>query len=156
MRRIADGRSRDVAEERAGRRRTTTMAMLGGAAAVLAAAALMTGCGGSSAPESVTVDQEADQSTVTVAVDGEVVISLEENPTTGYQWMMTFGDGLKLAKDEYKPDDTSGDVTGGGGVHTWWVQVTSAGSHEVSGKYVRSWEADDPDADTYTLTIVGE
>jgi len=132
------------------------MAMLGGAAAVLAAAALMTGCGGSSAPESVSIDQKADQSKVTVAVDGEVVISLEENPTTGYQWLMTFGDGLKVAKDEYKPDDTSGDVGGAGGVHTWWVTVTSAGPHEVSGKYVRSWEADDPDADTFTVTIVGE
>jgi pimeloyl-ACP methyl ester carboxylesterase len=72
------------------------MAMLGGAAAVLAAMALMAGCGGSSAPQSMTIDQKADQSKVTVAVEGEVVISLEENPTTGYEWLMTFGDGLKV------------------------------------------------------------
>lgn len=124
---------------------------LAGALLVLAVAALpAAGCG---EPETLKVGEDANGTTVQLAVGDDLAISLAENPTTGYEWTMKLGDGLKLLKTDYKPDDKSGELAGAGGVRTWWVEATAAGEHTVEAVYERPWESDDPQAGTFTLTV---
>ena len=79
-------------------------------------------------------------------------IRLEENPTTGYSWNMSFTDGLKVVKDEYISSAQAG-VVGAGGVHEWTIQASNAGQYNVSGIYKRSWENITGDEDTFNLTL---
>ncbi|WP_321418830.1 protease inhibitor I42 family protein [uncultured Methanomethylovorans sp.] len=81
-----------------------------------------------------------------------VIIRLEENPTTGYSWNMSFTDGLKVVQDEYISSAQAG-VVGAGGVHEWSVQANSAGHYNVSGIYKRPWENVTGEEDTYNLTL---
>ncbi len=119
-------------------------------AVLLAAALAADGCGG---PRTIEVGEDADGTTVTAAAGDTIVISLAENPTTGYSWNMKLGKGLKLVKTSYEPDDTSGELVGAGGVRTWRIEATTAGEHTVSGVYERPWETGEPAAQTFTLTV---
>lgn len=84
---------------------------------------------------------------------GELVtIRLEENPTTGYSWNMSFTDGLEVVKDEYISSAQVG-IVGAGGVHEWSVQANSAGYYNVSGIYKRPWENITGDEATFNLTL---
>lgn len=84
---------------------------------------------------------------------GELVtIRLEENPTTGYSWNMSFTKGLELIKDEFF-SSAGTELVGAGGVHEWTVKANSTGQYNVSGIYKRPWEGITGDEDTFNLTL---
>lgn len=69
-------------------------------------------------------------------------IELEENPTTGYQWSVTVSDETVVAldKDEYVPDDMSGDIAGSGGTRALTFKAIKAGGATIDMVNERSWE----------------
>jgi inhibitor of cysteine peptidase len=84
---------------------------------------------------------------------GELVtVRLEENPTTGYSWNMSFTDGLKVVKDEYISSAQAG-VVGAGGVHEWTIQASNAGQYNVSGIYKRPWENITGNENTFNMKL---
>lgn len=96
--------------------------------------------------------EEQSGSSVDLKAGELVTIRLEENPTTGYSWNMSFTPGLELMKDKFfSSADT--ELVGAGGVHEWTFKANSAGQYNVSGIYKRPWENITGDEDTFNLTL---
>lgn len=78
-------------------------------------------------------------------------VKLDENPTTGYSWNMTVGDGLKIVNDRYVANNTG--LVGSGGYHIWTIQATKAGTYKVAGVYKRPWEPLTGKEQKYSLSV---
>ena len=137
-------------------------AVVVGVAMTLTLSAALAACGGtagSSSPPpspSPTVYTAADNgATVQASVGERFTVSLDENPTTGYQWDMKAGPGLTQLGDEFAgPSPSPSPLMGAGGTHSWVFRVDEAGTLTLTGIYVRSWEADGKSAADFSLTIV--
>ena len=134
-----------------------------GAAALALGLALLTGCGGGepaeqSSPRTITVAPTAPAgTTVDARVGDTVVVSLDANATTGYEWQFTAGDTFTIQKSEYVPDPNPENLAGSGGTQVVTLKVTTAGASDLTGLYVRPWETPSPSPAAYTtVTIVGE
>jgi len=78
-------------------------------------------------------------------------VKLDENPTTGYSWNMTVGDGLKIVSDRYVANKTG--LMGSGGYHVWTIQATKAGTYQIKGVYKRPWEPLTGQERKYSLSV---
>jgi inhibitor of cysteine peptidase len=81
--------------------------------------------------------REQDGETVKLERGGEVLLSLPENPTTGYRWTFVT-DGLDLVEDTYVGQAEG--ATGGGGKRQVRLVMTRVGAASVSATLQRSWE----------------
>ena len=132
-------------------------------AAVLALAALgaavLAGCGGepteASSPLTIQVSPTAKSGTTVEAKVGDtLIVSLEANATTGYEWTFTGGDTFTIENSEYVPDPNPDQMAGKGGAQVVTLKVTKAGESDLLGTYARSWETPSPDAGPdMTVTI---
>lgn len=85
-------------------------------------------------------------------IDGEEIkvhpgdtfmISLEENPTTGYSWTCEIeGSAIVLAYDDYKPSKEKEGLVGTGGLHSFTFRAINEGFSKVTFRYKRPWEED--------------
>jgi inhibitor of cysteine peptidase len=89
--------------------------------------------------------------TMTVKSGETFTVKLDENPTTGYSWNLTVGDGLKVVDSKYVPNATG--LIGSGGYHIWTIKASKAGTYMVSGIYKRPWEATTGREQTYSLMV---
>jgi inhibitor of cysteine peptidase len=148
------------------RRRTTRsllrIAAVGlGVTLTLAFAAALAACGGTggsspapSSPTPAVYTAADDGATVEASVGEQFTVSLEENPTTGYEWDMKAGPGLTLVGDEFMgPSPSPSPLTGAGRTHSWVFKAARAGTLTLTGLYVRPWEADGKSAADFSLTI---
>ena len=138
---------------------------VGAAALALAAlgVVLLAGCGGGepaeqSSPRTITVAPTAPAgTTVDAGVGDTVVVSLDANATTGYEWQFTAGDTFTIEKSEYVSDPNTENVAGAGGTQVVTLKVTKAGTSDLTGTYVRPWETPSPSpAAEMTVTVVSE
>ena len=90
---------------------------------------------------------------ITVNTGDTFTIKLNENPTTGYSWNLTLGDGLQLVSDQYTANEVPSGIVGSGGYHEWVVKAVTPGSYVVTGIYKRPWEPMSDSEQTYTLTV---
>ena len=68
----------------------------------------------------------------------EFVITLEQNPTTGYVWEVTYdASQLELLKKEYH---RTNDLIGGGGKIEFKFRATKEGEASMEFRLVRPWE----------------
>ena len=120
---------------------------------LLAGATLVAACGRKSA----TVYTEANNNdTVAAKVGARIVVTLKENPTTGYSWKMKFSPGLSLVSSKFiapKSSQSQTQLAGAAGKHTWVVKADKAGTLVLTGIYARSWEAKTKNAASFSLTI---
>lgn len=94
---------------------------------------------------------------LTVASGQQFVVTLESNPTTGYQWQLAApldGTILKLMETEYTAPGTG--LIGAAGRETWIFQSVGRGKTVISLKYVRPWEKDVPPVKTAEFLVVVE
>lgn len=96
--------------------------------------------------------EEDSGKTVIVNPGDAIVVSLKENPSTGYRWVMETSRGLILESDDYLPSQSG--LIGAAGVHTWTYLVFSSGTLQISGIYKRPWMPTEGDEQAYTLSIV--
>jgi inhibitor of cysteine peptidase len=89
--------------------------------------------------------------TVEVRPGDTFKIILDENPTTGYAWIINATSGLTIVKDTYVPPD--GSLAGAGGQHEWQVKATGTGSQQLTGTYKRSWEPTFGNETSYELYV---
>jgi inhibitor of cysteine peptidase len=82
-------------------------------------------------------------------------ITLEENPTTGYSWsyIMVPEGILTLENDAYVSNDSTGQIVGGGGIHTWNFKGLSKGTTTLTFKYYRPWENESTSIDLRIVTV---
>jgi predicted secreted protein len=132
--------------------RGTRRGLVAAAAALALGAALLGGCGGGtpaegSSPSTIRVTPAAKTgTTVDARVGDTVVVSVEANETTGYQWTFTAGETFTVDKSEYVPDPNPDQLAGKGGTQVVTLTVTKAGESDLLGTYARSWETPAPGA----------
>lgn len=118
-------------------------------------------CGCTSSPDPVVIDKngieefeyrftEADNGkTVNVKSGGYIVITLDENPSTGYTWV--------FKENQFPSMDSSfvesGGLIGSGGKRV--IRYIAGGADEITviGEYKREWESKEPEK-TFTLHVV--
>jgi len=92
--------------------------------------------------------------TVEVRVGDTVVVSLDANATTGYEWSFTGGDTFTIASSEYVPDPNPSGLAGKGGSQVVTLEVTKAGTSDLTGVYAQSWNSPSPDAGPdFSMTV---
>jgi inhibitor of cysteine peptidase len=111
---------------------------------------LLSGCAEKS---TVNVNESQNGSSVDLQTGDILVITLDGNPTTGYQWeMLPNPDGIvELQGDpEYK---SGGNLVGSGGKYSFNVKAVKAGTTTVDLKYFRSFEEGVPPIQTFSIEI---
>lgn len=74
---------------------------------------------------------------VSARVSDVIVLSLPENPSTGYLWDTRATPGLMLISNTFVRSPTK--YIGGAGTRIWRYEVTGAGTQSVTGSYHRPW-----------------
>jgi inhibitor of cysteine peptidase len=90
---------------------------------------------------------------IELILPGSLTVSLDSNPTTGYQW----GEAeisapsviAQVSRNFVEPEDTG--VVGSGGTDVWTFDSKAAGTATIKMSYGRPWEGGEKD--TFTLTI---
>jgi inhibitor of cysteine peptidase len=91
-------------------------------------------------------DADSEQSAI---VGEEIIVRLEETPTTGYRWQPET-EGLELLEDRYDPPSGA---QGGTGYRILRYRATTAGSAEVQAVERRPWESSAVDRFHVRLTV---
>lgn len=98
-------------------------------------------------------DEKDNGALVQVRRGTRITIELNENPTTGYRWMISSIDEAFLvpAGDDFVlPDQKS---PGSGGLRRFFFRAKSAGSTALTLINKRAWQRDDQAVGTFNLTI---
>jgi inhibitor of cysteine peptidase len=110
----------------------------------------------SSAPSLVSVDASYSGQQVEVAVGGSLTVTLESNPSTGFEWVLVnIGDEtvLKNVANTYEaPEDT--DMVGAPGKEIWTFKALKKGTSTISMEYSQPWPNGTKAAETFDLTVV--
>ena len=109
----------------------------------------------------VTADDELytmseNNSDISIEIDETFDISLESNPTTGYEWDVKECDYsvLELVNTDYvTAENQSPPVVGAGGLQKWTFMGLKDGETALKLVYLRSWEGEDSAVDEYLLHI---
>lgn len=89
-------------------------------------------------------------SEVRIPVGESLELHLPENPTTGYSWHLQGNENSALQVQE-TTFQRSSERLGAGGLRTWRLQATRAGTVELELAYRRPWE--DRPVDTFRITV---
>lgn len=118
--------------------------------ACLALVPLLLAACGSGARETARSDMESD----TVRVEnGALVVALEGNPTTGYEWILESEPTcLSAPEREYEQYPALELTAGTGGVFTFRFAPVAPGEQTLRFVYERSWDGDST-IDEYTITV---
>jgi inhibitor of cysteine peptidase len=90
---------------------------------------------------------------VQVQRDARITIELNENPTTGYRWMISSIDETLLVPegDAFVPPDQKS--PGAGGLRRFFFRAKSAGSTALILINKRAWQRDDQAVGTFKLAV---
>ena len=93
---------------------------------------------------------------ITLAVGEKMQVSLDANPTTGYQWEIASLDEAILAPQgsTYQADSADPNVVGSGGKETFRFEAVSKGEMVLTLIYHQPWEESTEPADIFTITVV--
>ncbi len=104
----------------------------------------------------VRIDATYNGKTVTVPLNGTLIVSLDSNATTGYAWALDSVDAtiLESKGSEYIAPVTT--LIGAGGTEEWTFNAIAVGQTTLKLKYVRSFEPEEEPADTFEVTVTVE
>jgi inhibitor of cysteine peptidase len=90
---------------------------------------------------------------VQVRRGAKISIELNENPTTGYRWMISNIDEVFLVPegDAFLPRNQK--TPGAGGLHRFFFRAKGTGSTALTLINKRAWQSDDQVVDTFKLAI---
>jgi inhibitor of cysteine peptidase len=92
-------------------------------------------------PALVLAASAADSTPITAEVGQKFSVTLESNPTTGYQWRLARPldeKHLTLLTNEFVKSKSK--LSGAGGQQIWWFRALRAGKTQIDLEYARSWE----------------
>ena len=102
-------------------------------------------------PTTITVANVAHP--VTLRIGEKLVLNLESNPSTGYDWFLTATKNSVLSirgKPAYKRTRS---MPGAGGIESWNFLAVEAGAQTLKLEYRRPWEKNTPPAKTVIFHI---
>ena len=101
---------------------------------LILAVCLLAGCGG----VKTYID---DEKTIITRIEGEFIIALDSNPTTGYDWEESHDPyKLILVEKNYEPDEKAAGLVGAGGTQYFRFTSQKKGNTEITFVYKRPWE----------------
>lgn len=100
------------------------------------------------------VTADVNTTELVVPMNEVIMISLAENPTTGYTWNVTLSEGLALLKDVYVQDEAEEGMVGVGGVHEWFIEAVEAGEQTFYG--IEQQAQSEETGSEYTLKLIVE
>lgn len=121
---------------------------------VLSFLSILLVCSSPAIASTLTFTDEDSGNTVHVNQGDTIILTLVENPSTGFRWFMDATRGLILKSDEYEPSG-SGRI-GAAGTRTWTYIVTVNGMLSLSGIYKQSWMPTIGDEKVFSLTVVSK
>ena len=96
----------------------------------------------------------ADDGTVVEAVVGEqILLRLEGNPTTGYEWQVDAGDPAVLALAGEPDYESSSDADGAGGTYTFRFDAVATGETQLELEYAPTWGAPEAAPQVFSVTV---
>ena len=101
----------------------------------------------------ITLTEADNGRTIDVPQGAEVLIRLEENPTTGYRWAFDLDDDAVLAPQASDLASAPGAAVGGGGSRTFTFTAGQPGTAHLQFKLWREWEGDSSIVERYGVTI---
>ncbi len=128
--------------------------------AILTAIALTIPLGGiagcQSAPESITISEQNAGETIFLGTGDTLVVSLDGNPTTGFNWAAAPQDPVLLqqvGETEFRPES---DLTGAPGKVMLRFEAVAPGQTLLRFGYGRSWESEETPARSFEVTVTVE
>ena len=96
-------------------------------------------------------DESFDNKSITISVGDTLELSLAENPTTGFRWMLASSGApvCALKGDDFVP---AGQKPGEGGRHNFTFLVGQAGESTITLHSARKWAGPDGGRD-FTLNV---
>jgi len=95
---------------------------------------------------------------VEVTAGESLVLALESNPTTGFQWVLVENSdqtALQHAGHKYVPyENTDPPLPGVGGKELWTFKALKKGTSTISMEYSQPWEGGEKAAETFVLTVL--
>lgn len=89
---------------------------------------------------------------VEVKIGDKFFVTLDANPTTGFQWEVDFDSSFfKLVHQEYTPSQK--DLIGAGGTEVFTFQALKPGETEIKFSYLRPWEKEASEQLVYKVII---
>lgn len=93
----------------------------------------------------MTVDAEAADQTLRLAVGQSASVELEENPSTGYRWGVDAKASsnlpiLRISDRGFSEREGGKRLLGAPGIHRWNIEAASTGTASVIFIYRRPWE----------------
>lgn len=79
------------------------------------------------------INSSFNKEAVSVSNNSLFIVSLPENPSTGFIWNNTTSSGLKVVGSVFIPDS---DLIGSGGNQTWFVKTLATGNQSFIAKLV--------------------
>lgn len=119
-------------------------------------ASALAGCKLLTGPADKIVTAEDAGSTVNLIMGDELVVELEGNPTTGYEWEVTEVDEavlVPLGEPDYQSES---EAIGAGGLFTFYFEAAGPGETELQLVYHRPWEEDVEPEDRFVITVIVE
>ncbi|MDD4923883.1 MAG: protease inhibitor I42 family protein [Dehalococcoidales bacterium] len=116
---------------------------------VLMVSIMTAGCGGGDVK---TYSDVGD--TIEVKANGEFIIALDSNPTTGYSWKAVYEESqFELISDNYEQDETEGMVVGAGGTQYLRFKALKTGDFEITLDYKRAWEGEPVERMVFSVEV---
>lgn len=101
----------------------------------------------------ILIDQNQKNGTFHVKMDDIILITLNENPTTGYRWKLDESDEKIIHMEDSKYFISSHNGVGSGGTRTFIFRPHSLGKAKVQLSLQREWEKNVSPVDQFVVFI---
>ncbi len=120
---------------------------------VITASLVLTACGG----RTIKISADDNGSTIEMKQGQTLILTIDGNPTTGYNWEVESVDENVL-KSAGEPDYSTDfrlrpGMTGVGGTYKFKFTVVSAGTTTLKLNYWRSFESENPPVETFEVAV---
>ena len=104
-------------------------------------------------PDSITITDKDNSRSVNLSPGTTLVVALDENPTTGFNWhLQPYAENiLKLESDDYS---LGKGAVGGGGIRRFQFRATTKGHAAIRLRYRRSWESPEEFAKEFAVDVL--
>jgi inhibitor of cysteine peptidase len=88
---------------------------------------------------------------INIEMDQQVLLSLPENPSTGYTWSIEETEGIQVQSSTFLLHPAQ--MIGTAGQHLWMIRLLSLGDLPIHVKLWREWEGDQSVQRRFEVTL---